>query len=118
MSDNCIFCKIVSGELPCSKVYEDDDMIAFHDIKPVAPVHLLVIPKLHISSLEEAGEAHTALLGKMLLAVPKLAHKHGLNNGFRTAIHTGKEGGQIVYHLHFHIIGGGNIRHDAVTQLT
>jgi histidine triad (HIT) family protein len=118
MSDNCIFCKIVQGELPCSKVYEDDDMIAFHDIKPVAPVHLLVIPKLHIASLEDAGESHTALLGKMLLAVPILAHEQGLKNGFRTAIHTGKEGGQIVFHLHIHIVGGGNIRHDAVTQLT
>ena len=116
--DDCIFCKIVRGEIPSKKVYEDDDVLAFHDINPVAPVHLLLIPKRHLASLEDAEEAHVPLLGKMLLTVPKLAREQGLRNGFRTAIHTGKEGGQLVFHLHIHIVGGGNVRHDAVTQLT
>ena len=93
-------------------------MLAFHDINPVAPVHFLLIPKLHLASLAETEEVHTALLGKLLLKAAKLARELGLHNGFRTAIHTGKEGGQLVFHLHIHVVGGGNIRHDAVTQLT
>jgi len=118
MSDDCIFCKIVRGEIPCRKVYEDDEVLAFYDINPVAPVHILMIPKLHVASLAHAEAAHAPLLGKMLLLAPKLAREHGLNDGFRTAIHTGKAGGQLVFHLHMHVVGGGNIRHDAVTQLT
>jgi len=118
MADDCIFCKIVSGEIPCRKIYEDDEVLAFHDVKPVAPVHFLMIPKQHLASLADAEEVHTALLGKMLLLAPKLAREQGLQNGFRTAIHTGKEGGQLVFHLHIHVVGGGNSRHDAVTQLT
>ena len=93
-------------------------MLAFHDIKPVAPVHFLMIPKQHLASLAHAEAAHAPLLGKMLLLAPKLAREQGLNDGFRTAIHTGKAGGQLVFHLHIHVVGGGNIRHDAVTQLT
>ena len=108
MSD-CLFCKITRGEIPCSKLYEDDDVLAFHDINPVAPVHFMLIPKLHIASLADAEESHAALLGKMLLLAPKLAKEQGLDNGFRTVINTGKGGGQEVFHLHIHIIGGGNI---------
>ena len=114
---DCLFCKIAFGEIPCRKIYEDDEVLAFHDIKPVAPVHILLIPKLHLASLEVAESSHVALLGKMLLLVPQLAHEQGLKNGFRTAIHTGKEGGQIINHLHIHIVGG-NIGRDPVTQLT
>lgn len=109
MSDNCIFCKIVRGEIPCRKVYEDDEMFAFHDINPVAPVHFMLIPKLHLASLAEADASHAALLGKMLVLAPQLAKEQGLDNGFRTVINTGKGGGQEVFHLHVHIIGGGNI---------
>ncbi|MFZ2302266.1 MAG: histidine triad nucleotide-binding protein [Gallionella sp.] len=105
----CIFCKIARGEIPCSKVYEDEEMLAFHDIHPVAPVHFMLVPKLHLASLAEAEDAHAALLGKMLLLAPKLAKEQGLENGFRTVINTGKGGGQEVFHLHIHIIGGGNI---------
>ena len=105
---DCLFCKIAAGEIPCRKVYEDDEVLAFHDIKPVAPVHLLLIPRLHLASLAEADESHAELLGKMLLLVPKLARDQGLKNGFRTAIHTGKAGGQLVFHFHIHIIGGGD----------
>lgn len=109
MSENCIFCKIARGEIPCRKVYEDDEVLAFHDINPVAPVHFMLIPKRHIASLMEAGDADTALLGRMLLLAPKLAKEQGLENGFRTVINTGKGGGQEVFHLHIHVIGGGNI---------
>lgn len=117
MSDDCIFCRIVRGEVPSRKVYEDDDTMAFHDINPAAPVHFLLIPKRHIASLEDAGAGDQALLGKLLLLAPKLAREQGLTNGFRTAIHTGRDGGQLVFHLHVHVVGGGNVRHDAVTQL-
>ena len=106
---NCLFCKIVRGEIPCRKVYEDDEVLAFHDINPVAPVHFMLIPKLHLASLADADERHAALLAKMLLLAPKLAKEQGLDNGFRTVINTGKGGGQEVFHLHVHIIGGGNI---------
>ena len=109
MSDNCIFCKIVHGDIPSRKVYEDDEVFAFHDINPVAPVHFMLVPRQHIVSLLEAEEVHAALLGRMLLLAPKLALEQGLKNGFRTVINSGKGGGQEVFHLHIHVIGGGNI---------
>ena len=109
MSDNCLFCKIARGEIPSRKVYEDDDVFAFHDINPVAPVHFMLVPKLHIASLLDAGEDHTALLGRMLLLATKLAREQGLESGFRTVINSGKGGGQEVFHLHIHVIVGGNI---------
>lgn len=110
MSD-CLFCKIVAGEIPSRKVYEDDDVLAFHDINPAAPVHFLVIPKLHVGSLEECESTHQMLLGKLLLLAPKLAKEQGLNGGFKTIINTGKDGGQLVFHLHAHVIGGGKLSH-------
>jgi histidine triad (HIT) family protein len=109
MSDNCIFCKIARGEIPCKKVYEDAEVLAFHDINPVAPVHFMLVPKQHIESLLDAEEAHAALLGKLLLLAPKLAREQGLEGGFRTVINSGKGGGQEVFHLHVHVIGGGHI---------
>jgi len=109
MSDNCIFCKIARGEIPCKKVYEDAEVLAFHDINPVAPVHFMLVPKQHIESLLDAEEAHAALLGKLLLLAPKLAREQGLEGGFRTVINSGKGGGQEVFHLHIHVIGGGHI---------
>lgn len=108
MSD-CLFCRIARGEIPCNKVYEDDEVLAFHDIHPVAPVHFMLIPKLHLASLAEAEDGHAALLGKMMLLAPKLAKEQGLDNGFRTVINTGSGGGQEIFHLHIHVIGGGNI---------
>lgn len=104
--DSCIFCKIGRGELPCNKVHEDEEILAFHDIRPLAPIHILVIPKLHVASLAECDMSHQALLGKMMALVPKLAREHGANGGFRTIINTGRVGGQEVYHLHVHILGG------------
>ncbi|MGB8517843.1 MAG: histidine triad nucleotide-binding protein [Gallionella sp.] len=108
MSD-CLFCKIARGEIPSRKVYEDEDVYAFHDIHPVAPVHFMLIPKLHLDTLAQAEEKHAALLGKMLVLAPRLALEQGLEKGFRTVINTGKGGGQEVFHLHIHIIGGGLI---------
>jgi histidine triad (HIT) family protein len=106
---DCLFCRIAHGEIPCNKVYEDDEVLAFHDINPVAPVHFLLIPKLHLSSLADAEDTHALLLGRMLVLASRLALKQGLKKGFRTVINTGKGGGQEVFHLHIHIIGGGNI---------
>jgi histidine triad (HIT) family protein len=103
---DCIFCKIAAGEIPCQKIYEDDELLAFKDIRPAAPVHLLIIPKMHLPSLNEAGEQHHALLGRMLTLAPRLAREQGADNGFRTVINTGRDGGQEVYHLHLHIMGG------------
>ena len=107
MSDNCIFCKIVSGAVPSTKIYEDDDVIAFNDIRPLASVHFLIVPKLHIDSLASCENEHQALLGKMLLLAPKLAKQQGLA-GFKTLINTGVEGGQEVFHIHVHVMGGGD----------
>jgi histidine triad (HIT) family protein len=104
--DNCIFCKIVRGEIPSTKAYEDEDVLVFNDIHPIAPVHLLLIPKAHVESLAHCGAEHQAVLGKMLLLAPKLAKAHGLDNGFRTMINTGRGGGQEVDHLHLHVFGG------------
>jgi histidine triad (HIT) family protein len=104
--DDCIFCRIVRGEIPSRKVYEDDDILAFHDIHPVAPVHFLIIPKSHIPSLYEADLTHQSVLGKMLAMTGKLAREAGATDGFRTILNTGRVGRQEVYHLHLHVIGG------------
>ena len=108
MSD-CLFCKIAAGEIPGDKVYEDDKVIAFKDINPKAEVHLLVIPRDHISSLNELTPEHDALITHMMRVIPQLAKSQGLNEGFRTIINTGKGGGQIIFHLHMHLMGGKNL---------
>ncbi len=106
MSVDCIFCKIVSGETPTTKIYEDDDLIVFHDISPMAKIHFLIVPKLHVENLKACDTAHQALLGKMLLLTAKLAEEQGLV-GYKTLVNTGREGGQEVFHLHMHVFGGG-----------
>jgi histidine triad (HIT) family protein len=103
---NCLFCKIVRGELPSRKVYEDDEVLAFHDIQPVAPVHFMVIPKKHIPMLSEATAADAPVLGKILTLAGRLAREQGSPEGFRTIINTGRIGRQDVKHVHVHIIGG------------
>lgn len=103
---DCIFCKIIAGEIPGRKIYEDDDVLAFHDIAPVAPVHFMLIPKRHIVSLGECTADDAAILGKLMALIPQLAREQGLKDGFRTVINTGKVGRQDVYHLHIHVIGG------------
>ena len=110
MSSDCLFCKIAAGEIPCRKVYEDSDLIAFHDINPVALVHFMIVPKEHVVSLAEAHARHELLLGRILLLAPVLAKEQGLDDGFRTIINTGRGGGQEVMHLHVHVMGGGHLR--------
>jgi histidine triad (HIT) family protein len=104
---NCIFCKIVEGKIPSRKVYEDDELLAFHDIAPWAPVHVLIIPKEHVPTLADTQpEKHSALLGRMMSLAPKLMADLGVTNGFRCVINNGPDGGQEVYHLHLHVMGG------------
>ena len=104
--NDCIFCKIVRGEIPSRKVYEDDDMLAFHDINPLAPVHFMIIPKRHVDSLDTADDSHAAVLGRMMAMAGRLARGAGATDGFRTIVNTGRVGRQDVYHLHIHILGG------------
>ena len=103
---DCIFCRIVRGEIPARKVYEDAELLAFHDINPVAPMHLLVIPKQHLSTLYDATTAHHHALGSMLMLAGRIAREQGAAEGFRSIINTGRVGGQEVYHLHLHLIAG------------
>ena len=104
---HCVFCKIVAGEIPSRKAYEDEEFLALHDIAPWAPVHVLIIPKTHIASMYDTDPAeHAGMLGRMLALAPRLAREQGATNGFRTIINTGSDGGQEVYHLHMHVIGG------------
>jgi histidine triad (HIT) family protein len=103
---NCIFCKIAVGQIPSKKVYEDDELLAFHDIAPWAPVHILIIPKQHIASMVDVGPEHAALLGKMMAVSPRLMRELGVTNGFRHLINTGEDGRQEVMHLHLHVMGG------------
>ena len=103
---NCLFCKIAAGQIPARKAYEDDAVLAFHDIHPWAPVHILLIPKQHIATLADVGPEHQELLGRMMVLAPRLMRELGVTNGFRTVVNTGSDGGQEVYHLHMHAIGG------------
>jgi len=113
---NCLFCKIASGEIHSDRVYEDDELMVFKDIFPAAPVHLLIIPKRHISTLSDCVDSDTEVLGKMLALVPILAKQQGCDvksdpageryGGYKTLVNSGPDGGQEVYHLHIHLIGG------------
>ena len=103
---NCIFCKIARGEIPSRKAYEDDDVLAFHDIQPAAPVHLLLIPKAHVATLYDASDEHAATFGKIMTIAGRVAREQGLNDGFRTIVNTGRIGRQEVMHVHVHVIGG------------
>lgn len=103
---NCLFCKIAAGQIPASKVYEDARFLAFRDIHPAAPVHLLLVPKHHIASLADATDADADWLGAMMALAPKLMREHGGAGGFKTQINTGPDGGQEVMHLHLHLLGG------------
>ncbi len=107
---NCLFCKIIDGKIPSRKLHEDDELIAFHDIHPSAPVHFLMVPKLHIASMAQVAPEHAGLLGRMMLLAPQLARQEGCNpypdGGFRLVVNTGTEGGQEIHHLHMHVMGG------------
>ena len=112
MSKDCIFCKIISGEIPGEKVYNDDFVTAFLDIHPVAPTHMLIVPNKHIPSVNELAEEDELLTGRMLTVAKKLAAQEGIDeNGYRLIINTGPHAGQVVFHLHLHLIGGQKMRH-------
>lgn len=104
---DCLFCKIVAKQIPTTLLYEDEQLVVFNDIHPKARLHLLVVPKLHIKSLAEATEKEGPLMAHMLLTLPKLAKEQGSEQGFRTVINTRAWGGQLIDHLHFHLLGGG-----------
>jgi histidine triad (HIT) family protein len=105
-AQTCIFCKIVRGEIPCRKAYEDEDIFVFHDIHPLAPVHLLIVPRAHIATMYDADMTHHRALGRMMAKAGELARRERANDGFRAIINTGRVGHQEVYHLHMHVIGG------------
>jgi histidine triad (HIT) family protein len=106
MSD-CLFCKIAAGEIPCNKVYEDEGFLAFHDINPKAPVHVLVIPKRHLASLNDADDQDIGLLGQLMDCTRRVARELGVDDpGYRVVINVGEGGGQEVFHIHVHILGG------------
>ena len=104
--ENCIFCKIIRGEIPSAKVYEDDKVYAFRDINPQAPVHILVVPKAHIASVDEITAENSAKIAKIFEAIPEIAKAEGLKNGYRIVSNIGEHGCQSVKHLHVHILGG------------
>ena len=107
---DCVFCKIAAGQIPSRKVYEDDELFAFHDIHPWAPVHFMIVPKTHIASMAQVGPEHERLLGRIMTLAPRLALEQGCqpypDGGFRIVVNTGTVGGQEVHHLHVHVIGG------------
>ncbi len=107
MADDCIFCKIIAGEIPSEKVYETENVLAFEDVNPVAPVHVLVVPKKHIPSLNEVSEEDAGLIGEVLLAAKEVAKIKGTEvAGYRALFNTNRGAGQVVFHLHLHVIGG------------
>ena len=103
---NCLFCKIIAGEIPCTKLYEDDAIFAFRDIAPQAPVHFLVVPKVHIPSADAITSENTAVIGRVFGVIADLARQEGLTRGYRIINNCGEDGGQTVPHLHFHVLGG------------
>lgn len=103
---DCIFCKIANGEIPSKKAYEDDRVLAFYDLEPQAPVHILIIPKEHISSCDEISEANSAVIAHIFEVAAKLGKELGLENGYRIVNNCGADGGQTVHHIHFHFMGG------------
>lgn len=106
MSTDCIFCKIIGGDIPSSKVYEDELVYAFRDIVPQAPKHILVVPRAHIASALDVTAENADLVAACFAAISKIARAEGLENGFRVITNCGDEGGQTVFHLHFHLVGG------------
>ncbi len=112
MSSSCVFCRIVQGEAPAQMVYQDELVSAFRDIRPVAPVHVLVVPNKHIAAITEVTEEDQAILGRMLLVARRVAEKEGIaQSGFRLIVNNGPDANQIVYHLHLHVIGGHRLRY-------
>ena len=111
MSADCLFCKIIAEEIPCNKLYEDEQLLAFEDINPQAPLHILIIPKLHIATTNELKAEHDSLVGKLVLRAKALAEEHGVQeDGYRLVFNCNEQGGQTVYHLHLHLLAGRQLR--------
>lgn len=111
MRDDCIFCKIVNGTIPSSKVYEDDDVMAFDDIQPMAPVHVIIIPKRHIPTLLDVTAESMKTVSSLITAAQEVARVKGIDKkGFRTVINCNEEGGQVIFHLHMHVLGGKKLK--------
>ena len=103
---NCIFCKIVGGQIPCRKAHEDDELLVFHDIAPWAPVHVLIVPKQHITTMYDTTDEHGEMMGRMMALAPRMMRDLGVTNGFRIVVNTGRDGMQEVQHVHMHVMGG------------
>ncbi|MBL4852141.1 MAG: histidine triad nucleotide-binding protein [Gammaproteobacteria bacterium] len=109
MSD-CLFCKLINGDIPTDIVYQDDDVFAFHDVSPQAPIHILVIPKQHIATINDTDESHQAVLGKLVLTAKKIAKEQDIaDNGYRLVVNCNQDGGQTVFHIHLHLLGGRSL---------
>ncbi len=106
MTNSCIFCRIVEGSLPATFVYQDESVVAFEDRNPQAPTHILVVPRLHVATLADATASHEPLLGRILFAAARIARERGLASGYRAVINNGEWGGQTVFHVHLHLMGG------------
>ena len=106
---DCLFCKIVAGEIPCERLYEDDEILVFRDINPQAPFHALLIPKIHLATLNDLEPEHARMVGRLFLVAKLLAEEHDLP-GYRVVINTNPEGGQVIYHVHMHLLGGRQMR--------
>lgn len=107
--EKCLFCRIAAGDLPAERVYEDDEILAFKDIHPQAPLHCLVIPKVHVATLDDFAPHDAALIGRLLLTAKRIAAEHGVR-GYRVAMNVGSEGGQVVFHVHLHVLGGRTLK--------
>jgi histidine triad (HIT) family protein len=110
MSEDCLFCKIVAGELSSDTVYEDDLVYAFRDINPAAPTHVLIVPRRHLASLNAVEDGDVDLLGRIMLAAKKIAEQEGLSNGYRVLTNIGPDASQVVFHMHVHVMGGHKLR--------
>ena len=110
MADGCIFCRIIAGEIPGTFVHQDDEVVAFKDINPVAPVHVLVIPKAHVACVDDAGPEHVNALGSLFLSAKKVAAELKLSQGYRMVVNNGANAGQTVFHVHMHVLGGEPLR--------
>lgn len=115
--EDCVFCKIIKGEIPSSKVYEDENVLAFHDIEPHAPVHILIVPKDHLENLSKVTDTDKDLLGHILLVSKKIADDEKISDAFKLTTNSGKFAGQVVMHMHFHLLGGWENKEDVKSEL-
>ena len=118
MNKECVFCKIIKREIPSKIEFENDKVIAFRDIKPIAPIHILIVPKKHIKNLSETSDLDKNLLGEMMIVAGNLASKFGVSKAFRVVVANGEDAGQSVFHMHFHLTGGWKKKHEGLEDET